>query len=349
MRRRDTTRDQAEAERFARALDRLETTGDAGPEAGADGELDELVAIASRLRHGAAAATASPRYRSYHRRARLAMLQRLAPARPDRPERLPPRARWHSAIAGAAVAAAVTVIAVSGDRGPLPDGSGLALAPAPPAPIAATEPPPPSLPASSGTPAPAVELAAVATADPVEAARAVATATAAASAPDTDRGEATAAAADASGLEAAATPAAVAPAASAGDGPPAVIMPAEAELAADVRAPEASDSPAPLSLDARIARVETLTAAVAADVGAGRLVARERLHALAEAIAGIAAHVEAEPDAVTPLQAIAFLHAAAEGRAVLADAETSDAGALAAARRVAQDGVITASGYLQHR
>ena len=75
------------------------------------------------------------------------------------------------------------------------------------------------------------------------------------------------------------------------------------------------------------------------------------LREITESIAAVAYRIEASPDQVTHAQVVAYIHAAADGRFLLAAAVTDEAdeAALSAARRVAQDGVVVAGWYLTYR
>ena len=100
-----------------------------------------------------------------------------------------------------------------------------------------------------------------------------------------------------------------------------------------------------------LARLDALLVALAGDVEAGRPLSRAALHGLSESIASVAHRIENEPGDLTADDAVTYLYQAAQGRLVLASAQAApeDDPALAAARRIAQDGVVTASRYLQHR
>ena len=75
------------------------------------------------------------------------------------------------------------------------------------------------------------------------------------------------------------------------------------------------------------------------------------LREITESIAAVAYRIESRPDEVTHAQVVAYIHAAADGRFLLAAAvaDEADEAALNAARRVAQDGVVVAGWYFKYR
>ena len=354
-------RDQAEAERFAEALARLESGSPPAPDE--TGEFAELTAIAARLRAAAEASTTTARYRSYQRCARGSVLSRLPRVDEGRAHtpvggirRLPALRRSALvAVAGAAAAAAI-VLAVA----PLAERSGGMLgagdqvagneAPAPVRTTAAAS-------AASASPELAPTTSATATAPAPEqtaaAAAVVATPTPAPTAdpPASQPAELGTGGADGAGgdLETAG-PADSAPA------PTPTATPAP--TVAPIETPTPTPDPAPAvvltpygTIAEQLAHIDDLLTAIADDVENARPIPRETLRGLSESLGTLAYRIEAEPDAVDTAHVVTFLHQAAESWVVLAAAEVDDPDnpALAAARRVAQDGVVTVSGYLQYR
>ena len=337
-----SARDRAEAELFAAALARLE--GGAEPVPAEDAELAELTALAARLRSAAEASTSGRRYHSYQRRALGSALHRLeaegaaARTRPGGAARrlaqaLFPVRRWPAF--GAAGVASVAVTA------------GLVLAIA-------------SLPALRGGAGPADADRAAAVAVTATLATAVITPAPTATALTVPVPTATAPPATIAGATATATPSAPRAALPPAEGatPEPTAEPTAAPTAAASPEPTAAPTAAPTvvltpygTLAEQLAHIDTLLGAIAGDVESSRPVPLATLRSLSESLGAVAYRIEAEPEALAAEHVVSYLHQAAESRIVLAAAEPDAQGdaALAAARRAAQDGVVTASGYLQYR
>ncbi len=360
-----------DADRFAEVLDRIEAGGGVDLDPREDPTLAALTTVSAQLRDTARESTSTPRFESYRARSRDYLLHRIerereaqaAPASRE-PERAPHRGlggipflRWNvlSPIASAA-AAAVAVLAFVALNG--------AETPAPVAPEQAAVVDPPAV-------APADDEAdAQDTAEPVapqpDPARATfwipsgqpgveelldqfASAVTVRTTVD-DADDAVAA------LDETATdePAGDTPADEAAPAPvraPAAVAvaPQPAAVTPPVTAP--AQRPTPRTVPEQLDYIETLLGELTVQVERDRPVPGRLLRELTESIAAVAYRIEANPDEVTHAQVVAYIHAAADGRFLLAAAvaDESDEAALNAARRVAQDGVVVAGWYFKYR
>lgn len=361
-----------DADRFAEVLDRIEAGGGVDLDPREDPTLAALTTVSAQLRDTARESTSTPRFESYRARSRDYLLHRIererealaAPAsrEPERAHRRGvagiPFLRWNvlSPIASAA-AAAVAVLAFVALNG--------AETPAPVAPeqAAVVEPP-------AAAPVADDEADAQDTAEPVapqpDPARATfwipsgqpgveelldqfASAVTVRTTVD-DADDAVAA------LDETATdePASDTPADEAAPAPvraPAAVAvaPQPAAVTPPVTAP--AQRPTPRTVPEQLDYIETLLGELTVQVERDRPVPGRLLRELTESIAAVAYRIEANPDEVTHAQVVAYIHAAADGRFLLAAAvaDESDEAALNAARRVAQDGVVVAGWYFKYR
>ena len=361
----------ADAERFAEVLDRIEAGGGVDLDPREDPTLAALTTVSAQLRDTARDSTATPRFESYRARSRDYLLHRIererealaAPASRE-PERAPQRGvagipflRWNvlSPIASAAAAAVAVLafVALNGADTPAPAAPEQAAAVDPPAaaPVADDEadaqdvaepaaPQPDPARASfwipSGQPG-AEELldqfaSAVTVRTTVDDGGAVAALDEAAT--DELEGETPA---DEAAPAPARAPAAVA------------VAPQPASVTPPVSAP--AQRPTPRTVPEQLDYIETLLGELTVQVERQEPVPGRLLRELTESIAAVAYRIEANPDEVTHAQVVAYIHAAADGRFLLAAAvaDESDEAALNAARRVAQDGVVVAGWYFKYR
>ena len=351
----------ADAERFAEILDLMDAGGGVDLDPREDPTLAALTTVAAQLQDSARDATSTPRFESYRARSRDYLLGRIereraavaASAAPAEPAREAPRGvfgipllRWTvlAPVASAAAAAALVLAFV-----------------------VATD---------SGTPAP-VEPQTAATVDP-PAAQPVVT-------DDADTQDAVEPAAD---LRAAAldildifepvsnrpseaelddlftratevrqpeSTVAVAPDDTPEDAPVAADAAPDPEVVPPptvVVAPSpVTQRPTPRTVPAQLDHIETLLGELTVKVDRQEHVPAQLLREITESIAAVAYRIEASPDQVTHAQVVAYIHAAADGRFLLAAAvaDEADETALNAARRVAQDGVVVAGWYLKYR
>ena len=109
--------------------------------------------------------------------------------------------------------------------------------------------------------------------------------------------------------------------------------------------------PTQRSIEAELVGINELIGTVARQVTDGAPVDAQMLRSITESTAAVAARIEQQPESLSQLHVITYIQAAAYGRTVLATvrAEGEAAGALHAARRAAQDGVMTASAYFQQQ
>ena len=352
----------AGAERFADALDRIEAGAEAGLDPREDPTLTALMVLTEELHDTEQRATATPRYASYRTRSRDYLLHRLereraaaAAAAQHEQERARaaqredgsiwgiPFLRWNvlTPIASAAAAAvAVLAVVVATDTG--------AVAPVTPDQVAAIEAPAVPAPAPDAQPAAGAQPA---TPDPAPEARTVAfrpshgppaeNVTDLITAAATPRTSAAVAPPEAT--EAIAVPDEVPPA----PAPPSVTPPANTlQFVANPQPQRAT----PRTLPDQLTYIETLLGELTVNVERKAPVPASLLREITESIAVVAYHIESRPDEVTSAQVVAYIHAAADGRVLLAAAVAEETGvtALSAARSVAQAGVDTASWYLKY-
>ena len=355
----------AGAERFADALDRIEAGAEAGLDPREDPTLTALMVLTEELHDTEQRATATPRYASYRTRSRDYLLHRLereraaaAAAAQHEQERARaaqredgsiwgiPFLRWNvltpiaSAAAAAVVVLAVVVATDTGAVAPVtPDQVAAIEAPAAPAPAPDAQP---AADAQPATPDPAPEARTVAFrpshGPPAENVTDLITA---ASMPRTSAAVAPPEAIRA--IAAIAVPDEAPPAAA----PAPVTTPASAlQFVANPRPQRAT----PRTLPDQLTYIETLLGELTVNVERKAPVPASLLREITESIAVVAYHIESRPDEVTSAQVVAYIHAAADGRVLLAAAVAEETGvtALSAARSVAQAGVDTASWYLKY-
>ena len=127
------------------------------------------------------------------------------------------------------------------------------------------------------------------------------------------------------------------------------VAPQPASVTPPVTAP--AQRPTPRTVPEQLDYIETLLGELTVQVERQEPVPGRLLRELTESIAAVAYRIEANPDEVTHAQVVAYIHAAADGRFLLAAAvaDESDEAALNAARRVAQDGVVVAGWYFKYR
>ena len=362
----------ADAERFAEVLDLLEAGGGVDLDPREDPTLAALTTVAAQLHDNAREATSTPRFASYRVRSRDYLLHRIAREREalaasTRPE--PPREerrgvggipflRWNvlSPIASAA-AAAVAVLAfvaftASDTPAPVQPVQAAVVDTPAVAPVAddadeqdAVEPVTPqpdpvravTIPSDGPDDADVLDLFAAATsvrysviADDARAALAAAM-DAAASANAAD---------DTPAAEAAPPPATVAA--------PARTVPVVAPRGEPLVA--STQRATPRTVPDQLVYIKTLLGELTLQVERQQPVPAQLLRELTESIAAVAYGIESNPDGVTHAQVNAYIHAAADGRLLLATAvaEEADEAALNAARRVAQDGVVVAGWYFKY-
>ena len=362
----------ADAERFAEVLDRLEAGGGVDLDPREDPTRAALTTVSAQLRDTARESTSTPRFESYRARSRDYLLHRIererealaAPASRE-PERAPHRGvagipflRWNvlSPIASAA-AAAVAVLAFVAFSG------SATLAPVAPEQAAVVEPPavapvadddadardtaepvaPPPDPARAAFWIPSGQPGAEELLDQFASAVTVRTtvdsddAVAALDEATTDEPDGETPAADTTEAAPARTPAAVA------------VAPQPVAVEPPVTAP--AQRPTPRTVPEQLDYIETLLGELTVQVERQEPVPGRLLRELTESIAAVAYRIEANPDEVTHAQVVAYIHAAADGRFLLAAAvaDEADEAALNAARRVAQDGVVVAGWYFKYR
>ena len=330
----------ADAERFADALDRIDAGGEPDLDPREDPTLTALAVLTEDLHEVELRATSTPRYASYRARSRDYLLHRverermaLAAAhaasdkRPDRRDE--PSRGWgipflrlnvlsHFATAAAA-AVVVLAFAVMADGGNTP-------APAPEQ-VAAVDTPA-TLPVADDTD----------DADARDRTPPVATQ----SDTPTRFQSSGALPGEQAGTPDAEPPTVVAPSTDvttgASDSAPSAAVPISAQRAT------------PRTLPNQLTYIDTLLGELTAKVERDQPVPVQLLREITESIAAVAYHIESRPNEVTSAQVVAYIHAAADGRVLLAAAVAADADetALSAARSVAQAGVDTASWYLKY-
>lgn len=351
----------ADAERFAEILDRMEAGGGVDLDPREDPTLAALTTVAAQLQDSARDATSTPRFESYRARSRDYLLGRIereraavaASAAPPEPAREEPSGlfgipllRWTVlAPVASAAAAAVAVLAfvVATDGG--------AVTPVEPQTAALVDPPA----AQPVAPDDADEQDAV---EPAADLRALA--------PDIlglfetvsnrpSEAELHVQFTRATEVRQPETAVAVVPddtpedapvAAGAAPDPDVVPPPTVVVIQQPV-----TQRPTPRTVPAQLDHIETLLGELTIKVEQQETVPGRLLREITESIAAVAYRIEASPDQVTHAQVVAYIHAAADGRFLLAAAVTDEAdeAALSAARRVAQDGVVVAGWYLTYR
>ena len=323
----------ADAERFADALDRIEAGGEPELDPREDPTLTALAVLTEDLHEVELRATSTPRYASYRARSQDYVLHRIerervalaAAVRREPPREEPSRGFGipflrlnvlsHFATAAAAAVAVLAFVVMAG---------------------------------GGATPASTPEqVAAVATpavqpvSDDLDDAAKQDTTPPVATQPDTP------ARFQSSGElpgEQAVTPDAE---------PPTVVAPSTDVTAGSgpsTTVAIAAQRATPRTLPDQLTYIDTLLGELTTAVELDQPVPVQLLREITESIAAVAYHIESRPDEVTSAQVVAYIHAAADGRVLLAAAvaEEADETALSAARSVAQAGVDTASWYLKY-
>ena len=347
----------ADAERFAEILDRMDAGGGVDLDPREDPTLAALTTVAAQLQDNARDATSTPRFESYRARSRDYLLGRIereraavaASAAPEPAREEPsglfgvPFLRW-TVLAPVASAAAVLVLAfvVATDGG--------ASTPVEPQ-TAATVDPPAAQPVASDDAdtqdavEPVADLRAAAL-DILDIFETVSNRPSEAElddlftrATEVRQPEPTVAVVPDDTPEDAPVAADAAP-------DPEVVPPTVAVAPRPV-----TQRPTPRTVPAQLDHIETLLSELTVKVDRQEHVPAQLLREITESIAAVAYRIEASPDEVTHAQVVAYIHAAADGRFLLAAAvaDEADETALNAARRVAQDGVVVAGWYLKYR
>ncbi|MXZ63751.1 MAG: hypothetical protein F4Y98_09250 [Chloroflexi bacterium] len=350
----------ADAERFAEILDRMDAGGGVDLDPREDPTLAALTTVAAQLQDSARDATSTPRFESYRARSRDYLLGRIereraavaASAAPEPAREEPsglfgvPFLRWTVlAPVASAAAAAVLVLAfvVATDGG----------APTPVEPqTAATVDPPAAQPVAADDAdtqdavEPVGELVEVMP-DILDIFDTVSNRPSEAElddlftrATEVRQPESTVAVAPDDTPEDAPVAADAAP-------DPEVVPPPTVVVAPS----PVTQRPTPRTVPAQLDHIETLLSELTVKVDRQEHVPAQLLREITESIAAVAYRIEASPDEVTHAQVVAYIHAAADGRFLLAAAvaDEADETALNAARRVAQDGVVVAGWYLKYR
>ena len=362
----------ADADRFAEVLDRIDAGGGVDLDPREDPTLAALTTVSAQLRDTARESTSTPRFESYRARSRDYLLHRIererealaAPAsrEPEREHRRGvagiPFLRWNvlSPIASAA-AAAVAVLAFVALNGADTPG------PAAPEQAAVVDTPAAAPVADDEADAQDTAEPVAPQPDPVRAtfwipsgqpdgeqlldqfASAVTVRT------TVDGADDAVAALDETTTD---EPAGDTPADEADPAPvraPAAVAVAPQPVAVTPPASVAAQRPTPRTVPEQLDYIETLLGELTVQVERQEPVPGRLLRELTESIAAVAYRIEANPDEVTHAQVVAYIHAAADGRFLLAAAvaDESDEAALNAARRVAQDGVVVAGWYFKYR
>lgn len=351
----------ADAERFAEILDLMDAGGGVDLDPREDPTLAALTTVAAQLQDSARDATSTPRFESYRARSRDYLLGRIereraavaASAPPAEPAREEPSGlfgvpflRWTvlAPVASAAAAAALVLAFVVATDG----GASTPLEPQ----TAATVDPPAAQPVAADDAdardavEPAADLRALApdilglfetvSNRPSEAELHVQFTRAT----EVRQPETTVAVAPDDAPEDAPVAAGAAP-------DPEVVPPPTVVV---IQQP-VTQRPTPRTVPAQLDHIETLLGELTVKVEQQERVPGQLLREITESIAAVAYRIEASPDQVTHAQVVAYIHAAADGRFLLAAAVTDEAdeAALSAARRVAQDGVVVAGWYLTYR
>lgn len=359
----------ADAERFGEVLDRIEAGGGVDLDPREDPTLAALTTVSAQLRDTARESTSTPRFESYRARSRDYLLHRIqrerealaAPAsrEPEREHRRGvagiPFLRWNvlSPIASAA-AAAVAVLAFVAFSG------GNTLAPVAPEQAAVIDTPAVAPPADDEpdaqdtaepvTPQPDPERTTFWIPSGQPSGEELLDQFASAVTVRTTVNDAVAAADDATEDD----PAGETPADEAAPAPehaPATVAVAPQPVVVTPPASVSAQRPTPRTVPEQLDYIETLLGELTVQVERQEPVPGRLLRELTESIAAVAYRIEANPDEVTHAQVVAYIHAAADGRFLLAAAvaDESDEAALNAARRVAQDGVVVAGWYFKYR
>ena len=363
----------ADAERFAEVLDLLEAGGGVDLDPREDPTLAALTTVAAQLHDNAREATSTPRFASYRARSRDYLLHRIARERealaastrpePQREQRRGvggiPFLRWNvlSPIASAAAAAVAVLAFVAFTASDTP-------APVQPVQAAVVDTPAVAPVADDADEQDAVEPV-TPQPDPVRAATVpsvgpddadvldqFAAATSVRYAVIADAARAALAAAVDAAAEAAAAD--EAPAAEAATPPATVAAPARTvPVVAPTGEPlvASTQRATPRTIPGQLDHIDTLLGELTVQVERQQPVPAQLLREITESIAAVAYRIESNPDGVTHAQVVAYIHAAADGRLLLATAvaEEADEAALNAARRVAQDGVVVAGWYFKYR
>ncbi len=350
----------ADAERFAEILDRMDAGGGVDLDPREDPTLAALTTVAAQLQDSARDATSTPRFESYRARSRDYLLGRIereraavaasaAPAEPAPEEPLGlfgiPLLRWTvlAPVASAAAAAAlVLAFVVATDGG--------ATAPVEPQTAARVDPPAAQPVADDADEQEAVEPVGelrAAALDILDIFETVSNRPSEAElddlftrATEVRQPESTVAVAPDDTPEDAPVAADAAP-------DPEVVPPPTVVVAPS----PVTQRPTPRTVPAQLDHIETLLSELTVKVDRQEHVPAQLLREITESIAAVAYRIEASPDQVTHAQVVAYIHAAADGRFLLAAAvaDEADETALNAARRVAQDGVVVAGWYLKYR
>ena len=328
----------ADAERFADALDRIDAGGEPDLDPREDPTLTALAVLTEDLHEVELRATSTPRYASYRARSRNYLLHRIerermalaaahaaSDRRPDRREepsrgwgipflRLNVLSHFATAAAAAVVVLAFVVMAGGGNT-PAPTPQQVATVDTP-----ATQPVADDADDAQDTTPPA------------------------ATQPDT------AARFQSSGElpgEQAVTPG---PAPSTVGATPDAVTPDAVTPSSTVAVAFLTQRATPRTLPDQLTYIDTLLGELTTKVERDQPVPVQLLREITESIAAVAYHIESRPNEVTSAQVVAYIHAAADGRVLLAAAvaEEADETALSAARSVAQAGVDTASWYLKY-
>ena len=361
----------ADAERFAEVLDLLEAGGGVDLDPREDPTLAALTTVAAQLHDNAREATSTPRFASYRARSRDYLLHRIAREREalaasTRPE---PQREKHAGLGGipflrwnvlspiaSAAAAAVAVLAfvaftASDTPAPVQPVQAAVVDTPAVAPVAddadeqdAVEP---------VTPQPDPVAATVPSVGPDDADVLDQFAAATSVRYSVIADDARAALAAAMDAAASANAADETPAAEAAPPPTTVAAPARTvPVVAPRGEPIAASTQraTPRTVRGQLLYIETLLGELTLQVERQQPVPAQLLRELTESIAAVAYGIESNPDGVTHAQVLAYIHAAADGRFLLATAvaEEADEAALNAARRVAQDGVVVAGWYFKY-
>ena len=338
----------ADAERFADALDRIDAGGEPDLDPREDPTLTALAVLTEDLHEVELRATSTPRYASYRARSRDYLLHRverermaLAAAhaasdrRPDSREepsrgwgipflRLNVLSHFATAAAAAVVVLAFVVMADGGNT----------AAPAPEQ-VAAVDRPA-TLPVTDVTDV-TDDTAAQDTSPPAATQRDTATRFQ----PSGELPGEQAVTPGPAPSTVGATPDAVTPDA---------VTPSAVTPGSTVAVAFSTQRATPRTLPDQLTYIDTLLGELTTKVERDQPVPVQLLREITESIAVVAYHIETRPDQVTSAQVVAYIHAAADGRVLLAAAvaEEADETALSAARSVAQAGVDTASWYLKY-
>lgn len=360
----------ADAERFAEIIDLMDAGGGVDLDPREDPTLAALTTVAAQLRDSSREATSTPRFESYRARSRDYLLGRIereraavaASAAPPEPAREEPRGlfgvpflRWTvlapvaSAAAAAAAVLAFVVATDSGAPAPLEPQTAAVVEPAPVQPVVTDDAD------DAADERDAVEpVVREVLPDILDIFATVSNRPSRAElddlftrATEVRLPEPVVAAVAEDASEAPTAPADVAPDPEVA--PPTVVV-APRPVSQPVPQP-VSQRPTPRTVPAQLDHIETLLGELTVKVERQERVPAQLLREITESIAAVAYRIEASPDEVTHAQVVAYIHAAADGRFLLAAAvaDEADETALNAARRVVQDGVVVAGWYLTYR